>query len=464
MPPKNSIDNNAPPSNENGGNKGPYFQIAFAVFVTVAAILLFFDTFFGSKLLPNLWSQFFSAFMPIIYGAFLSYMLAPMVNFFERWLFYESLRKAQKEGKFCSSSVRVVSILIVWLIVTVVMYLVLSVLLPELYKSVQQFASNLETYYRTINGWIDMLFERFPETEVWLSDRMQEAYQEIENYVSNLLSQLQSLMAAAGRGMISVVNFLKNLLIGVIVSIYFLGTKEQCAASARRILYGFFPRETVRWILRATRRVDGIFSGFVRGKLLDSLIIGLLCFIGCSILNFPYTPIISVFVGITNIIPFFGPFLGAIPSVFLILLVSPMQALYFTVFVLALQQLDGNIIGPKIIGDQTGLSSLWVIIAILVGGSFFGVAGMFFGVPVCACLRYAGAFIVQRRLEARNLPVDIEAYAKPTREPRPVKPFPDLKDLKELKPKQPFRIRIGKEEIVIGKERPKDDGDAAKDS
>ena len=135
--------------------------------------------------------------------------------------------------------------------------------------------------------------------------------------------------------------------------------------------------------------------------------------------------------------------------------------LYFTVFVLALQQLDGNIIGPKIIGDQTGLSSLWVIIAILVGGSFFGVAGMFFGVPVCACLRYAGAFVVQRRLEARNLPIDIESYAKPTREPRPVKPFPDLK---ELKPKQPFRIRIGKEEIVIGKERPKEDGDAAKDS
>jgi predicted PurR-regulated permease PerM len=255
-------------------------------------------------------------------------------------------------------------------------------------------------------------------------------------------------MAAAGRGMMSLMTFLKNLLIGVIVSIYFLGTKEQCAASARRILYSFFQRRTVRLILRAVGRVDSIFSGFVRGKLLDSLIIGVLCFIGCSFLNFPYTPIISVFVGITNVIPFFGPFLGAIPSVFLILLVSPMQALYFTVFVLALQQLDGNIIGPKIIGDQTGLSSLWVIIAILVGGSFFGIAGMFFGVPVCACLRYAASFLVRKRLESQNLPTDLMSYAKVNREPRPVKPFHDLK------PRQPLRIKIGKEEFRFGKEPP----------
>lgn len=432
-------------------------KIGLVVFGTVAAILLFFDTFFGTKQLPRLWSQFFDAFMPIIYGAFLSYMLAPAINFFEGWLFFDSLRKARKEGKLSSTSARVCSIVIMWLILSVLLYLLLSVLLPELYRSIIQLASNLETYYHTINGWIRMLFERFPETEVWVSERMADIYTQIETYVTDMLSQLQSLMAAAGRGMISVMTFLKNVLIGIIVSIYFLGTKEQCAASGRRILYGLFPRESVRWILRGARRVDTIFAGFVRGKLLDSLIIGVLCFVGCSLLDFPYTPLISVFVGVTNIIPFFGPFLGAIPSVFLILLVSPMQALYFTVFVLALQQLDGNIIGPKILGDQTGLSSLWVIIAILVGGSFFGVAGMFFGVPVCACLRYAGEFLVRQRLTERNLPTDLMAYAKVNREPHPVKPFRDLK------PHQPLVIRIGKEEFRIGKEckkepeKPKED-------
>ena len=447
--------------NNSNDDRSLYLKIGLLVFAFAAAILIFFDTFFGSKLLPNIWSQFFSAFMPIIYGAFLSYMLAPLINFFEGWLFFDSLRKARKEGKLYSSSARVCSIMIVWFLMSVLIYLLLSVLLPELYSSVMQLASNLETYYHTINGWIRMLFERFPETEVWLNDRMADIYTQIETYVSDMLSQLQTLMAAAGRGMINVMTFLKNLLIGVIVSIYFLGTKEQCAASGRRILYSLFSRVSVRWILRAVRRVDSIFAGFVRGKLLDSLIIGVLCFVGCSLLDFPYTPIISVFIGVTNIIPFFGPFLGAIPSVFLILLVSPMQAVYFTIFVLALQQLDGNVIGPKIIGDQTGLSSLWVIIAILVGGSFFGVAGMFFGVPVCACLRYAGEFIVRKRLENQNLPTDLMAYAKVNREPRPVKPFHELK---ELKPRQPWRIRIGKENFGFGKETPPESDSPAKDS
>lgn len=174
-------------------------------------------------------------------------------------------------------------------------------------------------------------------------------------------------------------------------------------------------------MLRGAAKADAIFSGFVRGKLLDSLIIGILCFIGCSILNFPYTPLVSVIVGVTNVIPFFGPFLGAIPSTFLILLVSPLKALYFVLFVLALQQLDGNVIGPKILGDKTGLSSLWVIIAILVGGSFFGIPGMFFGVPVCACFYSAVNFLVESRLRRKGLPVENEAYERPDHPPRPGK-------------------------------------------
>ena len=171
-----------------------------------------------------------------------------------------------------------------------------------------------------------------------------------------------------------------------------------------------FREEHVYWVLRGAAKVDSIFAGFVRGKLLDSIIIGVMCFVGCSILKFPYTPLVSVIVGVTNVIPFFGPFLGAIPSTFLILLVSPMQALYFVLFVLLLQQLDGNIIGPKILGDKTGLSSLWVIIAILVGGSFFGLAGMFFGVPVCACLYSFASFLTRRALKERGMPGETAAY------------------------------------------------------
>ena len=176
------------------------------------------------------------------------------------------------------------------------------------------------------------------------------------------------------------------------------------------MVYSLFSADHVPWVFRTVHKIDNIFSGFVRGKLLDSLIIGILCFICCSILKFPYTPLISVIVGITNVIPYFGPFLGAIPSVFLILLVSPVQAVYFSIFILVLQQLDGNVIGPKILGGSTGLSSLWVIIAVLTGGSFFGVLGMFFAVPVFAMGYSAATFLVEWRLKKKAMPLDSMEY------------------------------------------------------
>ena len=236
-------------------------------------------------------------------------------------------------------------------------------------------------------------------------------YKDIQTWLTKeVLPQASTLMTVLSGGVVSTLVFLKNLLVGIIVSVYLLATKELCAAQARKIVHGLFSRENVRWVLLGTRKVDEIFSGFVRGKLLDSLIIGIICFVGCSILKFPYTPLVSVIVGVTNVIPFFGPFLGAIPSTFLIILADPLKGLYFVLFVLALQQLDGNVIGPKILGDKTGLSSLWVIIAILVGGSFFGIPGMFFGVPVCACLYSAASFFIESRLRRKCLPLSTEAY------------------------------------------------------
>ena len=389
-----------------------YIPLGIAVFLTAAAIMLFYDTLFGTHVLLAVFEQFFSAFTPIIIGAFMAYMLAPLVNFVESLFFFVSVRRAKRLGKLSQPAVRAVSVFLVWAVVSVVVVVLLMVLLPELYRSFVQLAGNMQNYYNTINGWITLLFERFPEAETWINERLSETYTQIDTYIRSALDQVQTIMAAAGRGVLNVVNFLKNLLVGVIVSVYLLSTKEHLAASCKRLLCSLFSADGVQWILRGTHKVDQIFSGFVRGKLLDSLIIGILCFFGCVILDFPYTPLISVFVGVTNIIPFFGPFIGAVPSVFLILLSSPIKALYFTVFILALQQLDGNIIGPKILGDQTGLSSLWVIVAILVGGSFFGIPGMFFGVPVLACIYSAGSFIIEQRLIRRRLPLEVSAYTR----------------------------------------------------
>ena len=391
--------------------KSHYMRLGLTVFLSAAAILLFYDTLFGRHVLPNIFGQFFAAVKPILYGAFIAYLLAPTVNALERLLFSEPLRRARERGRLSAGGVRALSVLLVWALVSVTAYLLLSVLAPEVYKSIMQLAANLETYYNTIYGWVDNTFRRFPEAEEWIRERLNVSYREIEDFVTSTLSQAQTFMAAAGRGLISVFGFLKNLLVGLIASVYFMSTKEQVAAAARRVSFALLSREDAGWTLRAAEKVDGIFSGFVRGKLLDSLIIGILCFIGCKVLDFPYAPLVSVFVGITNIIPFFGPFIGAIPSAFLILLVSPTKALYFVVFIVALQQVDGNIIGPKILGGQTGLSSLWVIVAILVGGSFFGIPGMFFGVPVFACLYSAAGFFIEQRLKNAGLPSDLREYA-----------------------------------------------------
>ena len=388
-----------------------YVQMGLTVFCTVGAILLFYDTLFGHRVLQKFWRQFMAAVAPILYGCFMAYLLAPMVNFFEE--LSPHAKAAKLRDRRAALALRAVSILLTWTVIGILLYLLASVLLPELYKSIFQLITNAELYYRTISGWIEHLLETNPALEQWVVTQLNTYYTDINTWLTKeVLPQAQTVMAAAAGGVVGAISFLKNLLVGFIVSIYLLATKELCAAHARKVVYSLCPQDKVHWVLRGVHKVDDIFSGFVRGKLLDSLIIGILCFICCSILKFPYTPLVSVIVGITNIIPFFGPFLGAIPSTFLILLVSPMKALYFVIFVLALQQLDGNVIGPKILGDNTGLSSLWVIIAILIGGSFFGLPGMFFGVPVCACLYSAATFFVEVRLRKKNLPVDTSAYGK----------------------------------------------------
>lgn len=387
-----------------------YFQAGLTVFLTVGAILLFYDTLFGSRAAVVFGQKFLKAVQPILYGLLIAYLLAPVVNFFERHLKTGTSSGRGQQGKQ-SRWRRAVSLLITWIIIAALLYLLASFLLPELYKSVLQLIGNVENYYNTLSGWVQRLLESNPAVENWVVRQMNTYYVDIESWLTNeMLPQATALMGAVSGGIVSTLIFLKDLLVGIIVSIYLLATKENCAAYSRKVIFGLFSSQNVAWVLRGIHKVDEIFSGFVRGKLLDSLIIGILCFVCCSFFQFPYTPLVSVIVGVTNVIPFFGPFLGAIPSIFLILLASPIQAVYFALFVLALQQLDGNVIGPLILGDKTGLSSLWVIIAILVGGSFFGVPGMFFGVPVCACLYSAVTFFIEVRLRRKNLPLDVKAY------------------------------------------------------
>ena len=358
-----------------------------------------------AQLLLDFFDKLMQVLSPVIYGLVFAYLLAPIVDFFDRYI-QKGLPKVK------SSLVRGLSILVTWICVIALIYLMFSILIPELVDSTKTLADNFESYYKTVYNWVNSLVENQTifSDDIY-SDQLLSAlngyYDKLVKWVTDtVIPQAQVAIVAVTGGVLSVLVFAKDLLVGIVVSVYILARKETFGLHTRKLLYSLVSAPHYERALRATREADRIFSGFVRGKLLDSLIIGILCFIVCSILKFPYTPIIAVFVGVTNIIPIFGPFLGAIPSAFLILLVSPRQCLYFIIFIIALQQFDGNILGPKILGETVGISSFWIVVAILVGGGFGGVLGMFLGVPVFACIHSAVSFLCESSLRKKGVTDD----------------------------------------------------------
>lgn len=372
----------------------------------VCAILLIYDIVFCDSIVMRYASQFVRIIAPVLYGACIAYLLAPVVNWFEAKL-APRIKRVGQQKKW----LRALSVFLTWLVVALLLYALLLVLIPELYKSVMQLIANGESYYNTVVNWAQEIMADNPNFALWAGELINEYYQDALAWVSGqLLPKMEVALQAVTGGVVGAVVFLKNLLIGFIVSIYLLATKETFSATGRKLCYAFFTEKRAGLIIRGAKETDRIFSGFVRGKLLDSLIIGLLCFIFSSIFRFPYAPLVSLIVGVTNVIPYFGPFLGAIPSAFLILLDSPIQCFYFCIFILALQQFDGNILGPKILGESIGLSSFWVIVAILLGGGLFGVMGMFLGVPLFACIYTAIRTYAAHCLEKKGLPTETENY------------------------------------------------------
>ena len=405
--------------------KKKYLAWGLTAFLTGCALLIFYDVFYrdNSGTVQAIFAKLFSVLTPVLYGLGMAYLLAPIVNFLERAILRLRDKLERKRGRAIrihKGWLRAASIFLTWAVVLVLVYLLLSMLVPQLVDSITTLVNNLESYYTTIYDWVTGLLSDNPE----LTDLFNRYYNEtIQWLTTKLLPGLQTAVTnftgSLVTGVWSVVIFTKNFLIGIIVSVYLLAAKEKSAARCCKLLYGVLPEEQAKFAMRGFRRMDHIFSGFVRGKLLDSLIIGILCFIGCSILKLPYTPLVSVVVGVTNVIPFFGPFLGAIPCALLILLVSPLKCLYFVIFIFLLQQLDGNVIGPKILGDSTGISSLWVIVAILVGGGFGGVLGMFLGVPIFACLQVLVRWLLNTRLEKRHMPLQAWEYVRRDRQDGP---------------------------------------------
>ena len=266
-------------------------------------------------------------------------------------------------------------------------------------------------YVKNLEKWIDSTLSLNKDIETFANNMLDTYYVELNDWLNNsLLPQVNVIVKEVSLSLISVVKGLWNLIIGLIVSVYVLFSKEQFAGQSKKIIYAFFSKKKANEIISDIRYANKTFGAYVSGKIIDSIIIGFLCFFLMKLLKINYPILISVIIGITNIIPFFGPFIGAVPSILLILLINPFNGIKFLILIILLQTFDGNILGPKILGDSTGLSSFWVIFSITLFGAYFGIIGMAIGVPIFALIYAAFKRKVNRNLLSKNLPTNTLEY------------------------------------------------------
>lgn len=389
-----------------------YLHWGVTAFLVVAASMLFYYGIFHMKTLIVGIKNAIGIMAPIIYGVILAYVLSPFVNFFEKRIIFPLLDKKdvhlQKRG---IRAVRWVCVLLSMFLFGVLIYALIMMILPQLIKSIMNIIYSFPYYVDVIEKWLNSFIERGWNMNEEAIDMLNQYSAQAQDYLTtNILPQMQSMLKNISAGVFDVLNFVKNFLIGAIVSLYVLADKEKFVAKSKMVMYAIFPAGWANTAIHAMRFTHKTFGGFFYGKILDSAIIGVLCYIGCVLLDMPYVILISVIIGVTNIIPFFGPYLGAIPCGLLILLVDPLKGVYFALFILVLQQFDGNILGPKILGDSTGLSSFMVIVSIMIGGGLFGIPGMIVGVPVCAVIYATVWNLISHSLHDKEMPSKTEEY------------------------------------------------------
>lgn len=391
-------------------NIRPYLAVGLIAFLVITlSIIVFFFIYRYHGLAAN-WSRLMGILSPFFIGFILAYLLNPIVRWEEKYLL-KWLSKKQKDEKKRKKTARGISVLGALLVIFLIIAVLLNMVLPQLYSSIERIVISMPRQADSFMKWLEPYISGGGEWSHYVEEVINNGLEYMESWAkSDLLPQTKNILAMVTNGAISMVKLLINFVVGVIISVYMLMGKEYFSAQSKKLVYAVLPAEKGNVVIATVRKANEIFGGFITGKIIDSIIIGLLCFIGVSILKMPYALLVSVIVGVTNVIPFFGPYIGAIPSTILIALADPWKGLYFVIFILILQQVDGNIIGPKILGDSTGLTSFWVVFAILVGGGLFGVVGMIFGVPIFATIYYIFRKVIAYILRRRGLPVDTDAY------------------------------------------------------
>ncbi len=373
-----------------------YYHKGLAAFLTIAMCILFFFVVFRFKELRFYIGILFGILRPFAFGAVIAYLLTPVSNWFERHmeetakLYKMPEEKARRYKRLFAG----LSILISLLLFCLVIYALIAMVVPQVISSILILVDAMPEYIETISLWIEELVSDNPVLLNYVEQYSEDIMISAQDFAkTNLLPNINNIISGVSTSLWTMIKVAKDLILGLIVAVYLMNNRKMFCYQAKMVIYAVFPakkdlnpekEQIAEWIIRETHIINTYLGGFIKGKLLDSLIIGLICMGFTSITEMPYAVLVSVVIGVTNIIPFFGPFIGAIPTAILIFMVSPIQCVYFIIFILVLQQFDGNILGPKILGNTTNLNSFWVLFAILLFGGLFGVVGMVMGVPVFA--------------------------------------------------------------------------------
>lgn len=367
----------------NSNNKKNYIYWMFAIFGAIALNVALFFLIFRFKEFGGVIGKIMAILKPMIYGAAIAYLLKPVCNTYEHKLNEHLPSKLKKMSKALAITGSMLTMCII-------VYLLLIIIIPQVVNSVTSLINTLPDKLNYAASWLEETLKEdtvvanyITENYIMLKDK---AIEWMSNELIPNMQNIQNILAGVGIQIWNSVMFLKNLLIGLIIAVYLLASRKKFAVQGKMVLYSIVKTKWADKILTELKYADNTFVGFINGKILDSAIIGGICYVCCLIFKFPNAMLVSVIVGVTNIIPFFGPFIGAIPSALLIFIESPLKSLWFLIFIVVLQQVDGNIIGPKILGNSTGLSSFWVLFSILVFGGLWGFVGMVIGVPLFAVI------------------------------------------------------------------------------
>lgn len=370
----------------------------YAVLVIAINVLIVVAVFkFGTIL--QILSALIRVLMPLIWGLVIAFLMNPIMVRLEN-LFANKIAKNPVRKK----TLRFASVTISAIVFLGIVSGIISVIVPEFIKSFNEIINNFSGFVTNTQRWINKFLRNYPQIESFISDKLVE--------FGTDLTKLQPMLENILSGAWGFVTIVKNFVLGFIVSVYLLFSKETLIAQTKKILFALFKKPFCEKVLRLSSQANSVFSSFLSGQIIDSFIVGILCFIGLTIIDMPYNVLISVIVGVTNVIPFFGPFIGAVPSGLLILLVEPRKIIWFLLFIFILQQFDGNILCPKILGGSTGLPAFWVMISLFVGGGLFGFAGMILAVPTFALIYSLTRESVESKLKKKKLPVSTQYYVE----------------------------------------------------